>query len=76
MKIDIPKAYDSVHWAFLEEMMKLLNFPSHFISMIMEFVSSPKLSLMLNESTVYIVVIWLQEGFETRRPYLSSSLCD
>ncbi|XP_062086266.1 uncharacterized protein LOC133792381 [Humulus lupulus] len=35
MKIDISKAYDSIDWDFLENLLKALCFPSHFIRWIM-----------------------------------------
>lgn len=48
LKIDIDqKAYDTVNWEFLKEMM-LLEFPGTFIELIQECVTTPTFSLMLN----------------------------
>lgn len=34
MKIDLQKAYDTVHWEFLRDALRLLRFPPRFISWI------------------------------------------
>ncbi|XP_074304025.1 uncharacterized protein LOC141638510 [Silene latifolia] len=51
LKVDLQKAYDSVSWAFLEQMMNSLNFPNHMIHLIMECVSTATYSLVLNGDT-------------------------
>ncbi|XP_056697428.1 uncharacterized protein [Spinacia oleracea] len=48
MKIDLQKAYDTVDWEFLQEMMNQLGFPGDFVDLVMECVTTPKFSLMLN----------------------------
>lgn len=48
MKIDLQKAYITVCWEFLEDMMKGLHFPDKFIHLVMTCVSSPTFTLMLN----------------------------
>ncbi|KAL2921104.1 LINE-1 retrotransposable element ORF2 protein [Bienertia sinuspersici] len=48
LKVDIRKAYDSVQWDFLKEMMKALNFPDKFIHLIMNCVTTPSYSLVTN----------------------------
>lgn len=48
MKIDIQKAYDTVCWELLEDMMVQLGFPRKFVELIMVCVRSPAFSLMLN----------------------------
>ncbi|XP_021739785.1 uncharacterized protein LOC110706196 [Chenopodium quinoa] len=40
LKVDIRKAYDSVKWDFLLEMLSALNFPAGFIQLIMACVTS------------------------------------
>lgn len=48
MKMDMKKAYDSIDWKFLEDILVALNFPDKFVKIIMECVSSPRYNLMLN----------------------------
>ncbi|XP_074265679.1 uncharacterized protein LOC141588123 [Silene latifolia] len=48
LKVDLKKAYDSVSWSFLEEMMNALNFPGQFIGLVMESVRTATYSLVLN----------------------------
>lgn len=50
LKIDIRKAYDSVDWNFLQEMMQALNFPQRFINWVMACVTSTSFSLGINGS--------------------------
>ena len=48
IKVDLRKAYDSVSWIFLAEMLKGLRFPDRFIGWVMECVSSASYSISLN----------------------------
>ncbi|XP_074305950.1 uncharacterized protein LOC141641178 [Silene latifolia] len=48
IKIDLKKAYDSVEWGFLSQMMTALNFPQKFIDLVMTCVTSPTYSLNVN----------------------------
>ncbi|XP_074297059.1 uncharacterized protein LOC141627734 [Silene latifolia] len=48
LKVDLKKAYDSVSWEFLEQMLGALNFPAQFIDLLMECVKSASYSLVLN----------------------------
>ncbi|XP_074276997.1 uncharacterized protein LOC141600652 [Silene latifolia] len=48
LKVDLKKAYDSVSWAFLKQMMNALNFPDQFVAMVMECVETASYSLVLN----------------------------
>ncbi|KAL9227921.1 hypothetical protein vseg_003556 [Gypsophila vaccaria] len=48
LKIDLQKAYDSVEWNFVDQMLDHLQFPLDFKTMIMECITSPSYSLSLN----------------------------
>ena len=48
LKLDMSKAYDRVDWNFLEKMMTKLGFPTSFISMVMNCVSTATLSVLVN----------------------------
>ncbi|KAL0292613.1 UNVERIFIED_CONTAM: hypothetical protein Scaly_2582000 [Sesamum calycinum] len=50
IKVDIQKAYDSVEWDFLFEVLKLFNFPHQFIVLIDQCVSTASFSVSLNGS--------------------------
>ncbi|GAB2301430.1 hypothetical protein Dimus_039250 [Dionaea muscipula] len=47
-KIDLHKAYDSVHWSFLEQMLGKLQFPAAFIRWVMVCVSSTYFTFAVN----------------------------
>ncbi|XP_074291861.1 uncharacterized protein LOC141618677 [Silene latifolia] len=48
MKVDLQKAYDSVEWSFLKEMLEALKFPPQFVKLIMQCVSTTSYSISLN----------------------------
>lgn len=48
LKIDIRKAYDSVQWDFLEEMMLALKFPRKFVEWIMACVTTTSFFVTIN----------------------------
>ncbi|KAK4384405.1 hypothetical protein Sango_3064000 [Sesamum angolense] len=50
IKVDIQKAYDSVEWDFLFEVLKLFNFPLQFIVLINQCVSTASFLVSLNGS--------------------------
>ena len=51
LKIDIQKAFDSVHWGFVAEMLNALRFPKIFIPWIMAYVSSVSFSVHIYGQT-------------------------
>jgi len=48
MKVDLHKAFDSVHWAFLEEWLKALKFPPLFIMEVMNCITSVQFTISIN----------------------------
>lgn len=48
IKMDMKKAYDSIDWSFLKQMLMVLRFPEKFIELIMVCVETPKYSLLIN----------------------------
>ncbi|XP_074313971.1 uncharacterized protein LOC141649174 [Silene latifolia] len=47
-KMDLQKAYDTIEWAFLDDMLQALNFPEQFREWIMQCVTTTTYSLNLN----------------------------
>ncbi|KAL5854784.1 hypothetical protein ACOSQ4_004586 [Xanthoceras sorbifolium] len=52
IKLDMSKAYDGVEWGFLEIIMEKLGFPNHFRALVMDCVSTSKLSFHVNGKSV------------------------
>ncbi|XP_074305193.1 uncharacterized protein LOC141640239 [Silene latifolia] len=50
MKVDLKKAYDSIEWDFIKQMLQALKFPDQMIQWIMECVTTPWYTLSLNGS--------------------------
>ncbi|XP_074313849.1 uncharacterized protein LOC141649045 [Silene latifolia] len=48
LKIDIKKAFDSVHWGFLDDCLRLFQFPPQFIKWILACVTTSHISLNIN----------------------------
>ena len=54
MKIDLCKAYDTMNWQFIKEMLVVFNFLHQFIKIIMTCITSTSYVLMINESPTNI----------------------
>jgi len=52
IKIDISKAFDSVQWSFLENVLHSLNFPQEFIHWIMLCITTASFSVQVNGELV------------------------
>ena len=50
LNIDLRKAFDTVDWAFIKDMLAALQFPTLFISWIMACITSTSFSLAFNGS--------------------------
>lgn len=50
IKVDIQKAYDTVDWSFLEEVLRGLGYPNRFIDWLVACYTTPSFSLLLNGS--------------------------
>ncbi|KAL9241284.1 hypothetical protein vseg_015413 [Gypsophila vaccaria] len=48
LKLDLQKAYDSIEWRFIEELLDALNFPKLFSAWILTCITSPTFTLSLN----------------------------
>lgn len=49
MKLDLRKAYGTLDWDFLKDVLVGLNFPDKFIQLVMECIYTAKLSLNINQ---------------------------
>lgn len=49
MKLDIKKAFDSVNWVSVTNVLKAVNFSLLYIDWIQECISTPAFSISLNE---------------------------
>jgi len=51
LKVDLKKAFDSVHWEYILNMLKAMCFPSHFIRLIGECITTTRFSVCVNGET-------------------------
>ncbi|XP_056690224.1 uncharacterized protein [Spinacia oleracea] len=55
MKLDLKKAYDTVEWGFIEELMVDLGFPSHFVELIMTCLTTTRYSILINSVPIDLI---------------------
>lgn len=72
LKIDVQKAYDRLKWSFIKIVLLNFGFLDIFINWIMQCVSTPKSTILLNSSPYSIVSLerGLRQG-DPISPYLS-----
>lgn len=56
IKIDLKKAYDSVEWNFVEEILHGLKFPWKFIRWVMACLTTPDYTIAINGGTYETIV--------------------
>lgn len=64
IKVDLRKAYDTMDCAFIHDMLIALNFPPHFIKIIMVCITSTQYSLLVNGCP--LEGVQAQKRFEAR----------
>lgn len=48
IKVDLKKAYDSIEWSYLKDVMKELGFPETFVQWVFACVSTVSYSILIN----------------------------
>jgi len=54
MKLDMMKAYDSLSWVLIKDMMKALNFPVQFIVCVVQCISIVEYSIFVNGGNFHL----------------------
>ncbi|XP_011016272.1 PREDICTED: uncharacterized protein LOC105119785, partial [Populus euphratica] len=54
LKIDFRKAFDSVQWPFLRQLLLMLGFPNHFVHLIMQCVETASYSIAVNDDVILL----------------------
>jgi hypothetical protein len=49
LKIDLAKAFDHLEWSFISQALTRIGFNSHFINLIYTCISTPSLSILINQ---------------------------
>jgi len=70
-KVDFEKAYDSIDWSYLDEVMRKMGFPTLWRKWIKECIGTTTASVLVNGSPTY--EFSLERGFEARRPFFPFS---
>ena len=71
MKVDFQKAYDRVHWDFLEVVLELFGFPVTFVNWIFQCISTLSSSIPVNGGKIerFLPSRGLRQG-DLLSPYL------
>ncbi|XP_074266920.1 uncharacterized protein LOC141590212 [Silene latifolia] len=67
LKVDISKAFDSLQWQFIQDMLRSLKFPPLFISWIMGWITGPWFTIKVNGANFGLVT-----NFDKTEVYLGS----
>lgn len=51
LKIDLQKAYDTIEWGFLKDLMVAMKFPGEFIKIITASITTTRFTLLINGAT-------------------------
>lgn len=48
LKVNLKKVFDSLEWKFIFKIMRTLNFPEYFMSLIRQCITTTKFSVVIN----------------------------
>lgn len=68
LKMDLQKAFDSIHWDFLQELLQALKFPKMFTQWIMSCVTNVDFHVQLNGQHHRVFEGKREKRSQTRRP--------